>query len=297
MMLPLDSSPVLPESRPARRSLKRFRKTGIIVGGAILLLMIAIALLAPWLAPYDPIAQDLDNRLALPFWQAAESGSHWLGTDQLGRDYLSRLIYGARISLGIGIGVVMVAGVIGTSLGVLAGYFGGRIDMLISFLITTRLSLPIVLVALAAVALKGASIMTLVTILGLLVWDQFAIVTRAGTQSLRNEAFVRSARAVGASHVFIMLREILPNLRNTVIVIATLEVANVILLESALSFLGLGVRPPTPSWGLMIAEGRDNILFESWLIALPGGALCLLVLAVNLFGDGLRDVIGAGGKR
>ncbi|QCR10309.1 ABC transporter permease [Brenneria rubrifaciens] len=296
-MLPLDSSPVLPESRPARRSLKRFRKTGIIVGGAILLLMIAIALLAPWLAPYDPIAQDLDNRLALPFWQAAESGSHWLGTDQLGRDYLSRLIYGARISLGIGIGVVMVAGVIGTSLGVLAGYFGGRIDMLISFLITTRLSLPIVLVALAAVALKGASIMTLVTILGLLVWDQFAIVTRAGTQSLRNEAFVRSARAVGASHVFIMLREILPNLRNTVIVIATLEVANVILLESALSFLGLGVRPPTPSWGLMIAEGRDNILFESWLIALPGGALCLLVLAVNLFGDGLRDVIGAGGKR
>ncbi|EHD21704.1 MULTISPECIES: ABC transporter permease [Brenneria] len=296
-MSQLDSSPVAAENQPARRSLKRFRKTGIIIGGGILLLMIAIALLAPWLAPYDPIAQDLDNRLALPFWQAAESGGHWLGTDQLGRDYLSRLLYGTRISLGIGIGVVVVAGVIGTSLGVLAGYFGGRVDMLISFLITTRLSLPIVLVALAAVALKGASIMTLVTILGLLVWDQFAIVTRARTQSLRNEAFVRAARAVGASHVFIMLREILPNLRNTIIVIATLEVANVILLESALSFLGLGVRPPTPSWGLMIAEGRDNILFESWLIALPGGALCLLVLAVNLFGDGLRDVMGAGVKR
>ncbi|MEE3662864.1 ABC transporter permease [Brenneria sp. g21c3] len=293
----LDSSPALPENKPVRRSLKRFRKTGILVGGAILLLMIAIALLAPWLAPYDPIAQDLDRRLIVPFWQASESTGHWLGTDQLGRDYLSRLIYGARISLGIGIGVVIVAGVIGTSLGVLAGYFGGRVDMLISFLITTRLSLPIVLVALAAVALKGASIMTLVTILGLLVWDQFAIVTRARTQSLRNEAFVRSARAVGASHLFIMLREILPNLRNTIIVIATLEVANVILLESALSFLGLGVRPPTPSWGLMIAEGRDNILFESWLIALPGGALCLLVLAVNLFGDGLRDVMGAEIKR
>ncbi|MEC5343495.1 ABC transporter permease [Brenneria populi] len=296
-MSSLDSSPALPENKPVRRSLKRFRKTGVLLGGGILLLMIAIALLAPWLAPYDPIAQDLDHRLIAPFWQAAESTGHWLGTDQLGRDYLSRLIYGTRISLGIGIGVVIVAGIIGTSLGVLAGYFGGRVDMLISFLITTRLSLPIVLVALAAVALKGASIMTLVTILGLLVWDQFAIVTRARTQSLRNEAFVRSARAVGASHLFIMLREILPNLRNTIIVIATLEVANVILLESALSFLGLGVRPPTPSWGLMIAEGRDNILFESWLIALPGGALCLLVLAVNLFGDGLRDVIGAEVKR
>jgi len=277
--------------------LKRWKQTSVIIGGSILLLMILIAFLAPLLTSYDPTIQNLDNRFSLPFWMEGSIPEHLLGSDHLGRDYLSRLIYGSRISLGIGFSVVVFAAVIGTSLGLLAGYFGGKVDMLISFLITTRLSLPIVLVALAAVALKGASLTTLVTVLSLLVWDQFAIVARSSTQAIRNHEYIRSARATGASHLRIMLRDILPNLRSTLIVIATLEMANVILLESALSFLGLGVRPPTPSWGLMIAEGRDNILFDPWLIALPGGMLCLLVLAVNLFGDGLRDVTGARVKR
>lgn len=278
----------------SRQTLNRaMRNSGVVVGGGILLAIILVAAFAPLLASYDPIAQDLSNRIVPPFWHDASKPEHWLGTDHLGRDYFSRLVYGARISLGVGASVIAVAGCIGITLGLLAGYFGGRIDMVISFIITTRLSLPIVLVALAAVALGGASLKTLVIVLGLLLWDRFAVVVRAATQSIRSQEYVMAARAIGISHLGIIFKEILPNLRNTIIVLATLEVANVVLLEAALSFLGLGVRPPTPSWGLMIAEGRDNILFDPWLIALPGSLLCVLVLAVNLLGDGLRDISGA----
>jgi len=277
-----------------RRLWRRVRReTGILIGGGMLAVLVLIALFAPWLAPHDPVAQDLTRRLLPPFWQAGTNPAHWLGTDHLGRDYLSRLIYGTRVSLGIGLGVTLCAGVIGTMLGLLAGYFGGRTDMLISFIITTRLSLPIVLVALAAVALGGASLQTLAIVLSLLLWDRFAVVVRSATQGLRNREYVQATRSFGASHLFLMLKSILPNLQNTLIVVATLEVANVILLEAALSFLGLGARPPTPSWGLMIAEGREQILFDPWLIALPGSALCLLILAVNLLGDGVRDALDA----
>lgn len=270
--------------------------TGALIGGTLLAVIILIALFAPLLAPHDPIAQDLSRRLLPPFWHDRSVPEHLLGTDHLGRDYLSRLIYGARVSLGVGLGVILVSGTIGITLGLLAGYFGGWIDMVISFAITTRLSLPIVLVALAAVALGGASLTTLITVLGLLLWDRFAVVTRAAAQSLRHQEFIMGLRAIGASRARIMFLEILPNMRATILVVVSLEVANVILLEAALSFLGLGVRPPTPSWGLMISEGRDNILFDPWLIALPGSALCLLVLAVNLFGDGMRDITGPARK-
>ncbi|MBT0957416.1 ABC transporter permease [Alphaproteobacteria bacterium KMM 3653] len=270
--------------------------TGALIGGTLLLLIILIAVLAPLLAPHDPIAQDLTRRLLPPFWHDRAVPEHLLGTDHLGRDYLSRLIYGARVSLGVGLGVILVSGTIGITLGLIAGYFGGWIDMVISFAITTRLSLPIVLVALAAVALGGASLTTLITVLGFLLWDRFAVVTRAAAQSLRHQEFILGLRAIGASRARILFLEILPNMRATILVVVSLEVANVILLEAALSFLGLGVRPPTPSWGLMISEGRDNILFDPWLIALPGSALCLLVLAVNLFGDGMRDITGPARK-
>lgn len=282
----------------ARPSLWRKMRgnTGALIGGTLLAGIILIALLAPLLAPHDPIAQDLTRRLLPPFWHDRSVPEHLLGTDHLGRDYLSRLIYGARVSLGVGLGVILVSGAIGITLGLLAGYFGGWIDMVISFAITTRLSLPIVLVALAAVALGGASLTTLITVLGLLLWDRFAVVTRAAAQSLRHQEFIMGLRAIGASRTRILFLEILPNMRATILVVVSLEVANVILLEAALSFLGLGVRPPTPSWGLMISEGRDNILFDPWLIALPGSALCLLVLAVNLFGDGLRDITGPARK-
>ncbi|KFC74746.1 Binding-protein-dependent transport systems inner membrane component [Bosea sp. LC85] len=266
---------------------------GIRLGGVLLALIFFIALFAPLLSPHDPIAQDLTRRLLPPFWHASADLAHPLGTDHLGRDYLARLLHGSQVSLGIGIGVTLLAGAIGTMLGLMAGYFGGRVDMLISFVITTRLSLPIVLVALAAVALGGASLRTLAIVLSLLLWDRFAVVVRSATQGLRNREFVQAAVSFGASHLRIMLCSLLPNLRNILIVVATLEVANVILLEAALSFLGLGARPPTPSWGLMIAEGREHILFDPWLIALPGAALCLLILAVNLLGDGVRDALDA----
>ncbi|WP_138466941.1 ABC transporter permease [Poseidonocella sp. HB161398] len=270
--------------------------TGVTLGGLVLLAAVAMALFAPWLAPQDPYAQDLTARVLPPFWHDRADPAHLLGTDHLGRDYLSRLIYGARVSLAVGLGVILVSGTIGITLGLAAGYFGGTVDMIVSFVVTTRLSLPIVLVALAAVALAGASLSTLIAVLGLLLWDRFAVVSRAAAQSLRSRDFVKGMRAIGAGHLRILFLELLPNMRGALIVVMTLEVANAILLEAALSFLGLGVRAPMASWGLMIAEGRENILFDPWLIALPGGLLCALVLAVNLLGDGLRDLTGGKAK-
>ena len=280
---------------PAIRRRKLFKglsaSSAIRIGGGLLAVIVFVAIFAPWLSSHDPIAQDLGKRMIPPFWYPGSDPAHLLGTDHLGRDYLARLLHGARVSILIGLGVTLCAGFIGTMLGLAAGYFGGRVDMAISFIVTTRLSLPIVLVALAAVALGGASLKTLAIVLSLLLWDRFAVVVRAAAQSLRSREFVQATQSFGASHLHIMLHGILPNLRNTLIVVATLEIANVILLEAALSFLGLGAQPPTPSWGLMIAEGREHILFDPWLIALPGAGLCLLVLAVNLLGDGVRDAL------
>jgi peptide/nickel transport system permease protein len=261
----------------------------VLLAAALLAPLILVAVVAPIIAPHDPYAQDLTRRIVPPSWMEGGRPDHILGTDHLGRDYLSRLLYGARVSLGVGFGVALFAGLIGTTLGLLAGYFGGRIDMVISFLITWRLALPVVLVALAAVALGGASLRNLILVLGLLLWDRFAVVVRATTQSLRTREFVTAAQALGASHSRILITELLPNITTQLIVIGTLEVANAILLEAALSFLGLGVPPPTPSWGLMIAEGREHILFDAWLITFPGLALLVLVLAINLLGDGMRD--------
>ena len=280
---------------PAIRRRKLFKglsaSSAIRIGGGLLAIIVFVAIFAPWLSSHDPIAQDLGKRMVPPFWYPGSDPAHLLGTDHLGRDYLARLLHGARVSILIGLGVTLCAGFIGTMLGLAAGYFGGRTDMAISFIVTTRLSLPIVLVALAAVALGGASLKTLAIVLSLLLWDRFAVVVRAAAQSLRSREFVQATQSFGASHLYIMLHGILPNLRNTLIVVATLEIANVILLEAALSFLGLGAQPPTPSWGLMIAEGREHILFDPWLIALPGAGLCLLILAVNLLGDGVRDAL------
>jgi peptide/nickel transport system permease protein len=199
-------------------------------------------------------------------------------------------MYGAQISLLIGIGTALIAGIIGTLLGLAAGYFGGRIDMLVTFLITVRLSMPVVLVSLAVVALVGGSLQVVITVLGLLLWDRFAVVMRSSTQQIRTLEYVNAARAVGCSTARILFSEIMPNVLNNLIVLATLEVAHAILLEAALSFLGLGVQPPLPSWGLMVSEGKNMMYFEPWLITIPGVALFLLVLAINLLGDGIRDL-------
>jgi peptide/nickel transport system permease protein len=267
-----------------------FGHAGVTIGGAVLILIIAMALLAPVLAPDDPYTQDLARREIPPVWHAKGTWEHPLGTDQFGRDYLSRLIYGARISLLIGFSAMLISGVIGTTLGVVAGFFGGRADMAVNFIITTRLSMPVVLVALAVVSIVGNSLVIVIWVLGLLIWDRFAVVMRSTTQQVRNLDYVAAAQAVGCSTVRIVLTEIMPNIVNHLIVVATLEMAHAILLEAALSFLGLGVQPPAPSWGLMVSEGKNLMFFEPWLIGIPGAALFALVLSINLLGDGIRDV-------
>ena len=263
---------------------------GMIIGSVIVVSVLLIALLAPLLAPHDPYQQDLLKRLVPPVWDSRGSWEHILGTDHLGRDYLSRLIYGARISLLIGIGAALISGIIGTIMGVMAGYFGGRVDMIVTFMITVRLSMPVVLVALAVVAIVGGSLQVVIAVLGLLLWDRFAVVMRSSTLQIRSMDYVAAARAVGCSTSRVLMTEVMPNVVNNLIVITTIEIAHAIILEAALSFLGLGVQPPMPSWGLMVSEGKDMMLFEPWLITIPGVALFLLVLAINLMGDGVRDI-------
>lgn len=269
---------------------------GFLLGGIVLLFILSVALMAPFISQHDPYAQDLSQRLIGPIWHERGTWEHPLGTDNLGRDYLSRLIYGARISLLIGASAMLISGLIGTTLGVCAGYFGGRVDMVISFIITTRLSMPVVLVALAVVALIGGSLQVIIWVLGLLIWDRFAVVMRSSTQQLRTVEYVAAAQAIGCSTLRILLSELLPNILNNLIVVATLEFAHAILLEAALSFLGMGVQPPLPSWGLMISESKDFMFFNPWMITIPGIVLSMLVLSINLMGDGVRDITAPEGR-
>jgi len=276
---------------PAAPSLARrvLQNKALSIGCAILLAIVIVAVFAPWFSPYDPYVQDLTNRTVPPFWYDQGGWLHPLGTDPLGRDYLSRLFYGARISLLIGFSVALISGLIGTTMGMLAGYFGGKTDMVVSFLVTTRLSMPVILVALATVALVGGSLWVVILVLGLLKWDRFAVVMRSATQQVRALEYVAAAQSAGASTARIVLSEVLPNVLPHLIVIATLEAASAILLEASLSFLGLGVQPPLPSWGLMISEAKAYMFFSFWLIAIPGSALALLIFAINLAGDGLHQ--------
>jgi peptide/nickel transport system permease protein len=267
----------------------------LVIGGTILALIVAVAIFAPLISPHDPYTQNLTRRLVPPVWYPKGDWAHPLGTDNLGRDYLARTLYGARISLLIGGSVALLSGLIGTVLGVMAGYFGGRVDLAITFLITVRLALPVILVALAAVAVVGGSLPLVILVLGLLKWDRFVVVMRSATQNIRALDFVSAARTSGASTWRVIWREVLPNVLPFLIVTATLEAASAILLEAALSFLGLGVQPPLPSWGLMISEAKPYMFFSFWMIAIPGTCLAILIFAVNLLGDGLRDAISPEG--
>ena len=262
----------------------------LMLGGTVLAIIILGAVFAPLLAGHDPYAQDLANRLKPPVWYEQGTWEHFLGTDSLGRDYWARLVYGARISLFIGFAAATLAGLIGAFLGIGAGYFGGRFDAVVTFLITLRLSLPVVLVALAIVALFGGRLSVVVTVLGCLIWDRYAVVLRTATKQIKSKEFVGASLSEGSSHLRVIFSDIVPNLMNQLIVVWTLEIAHAILLEAALSFLGLGVQPPTPAWGLMVSEGKDMLFFDAWLIAIPGVALFLLVLSINLVGDGARDI-------
>jgi peptide/nickel transport system permease protein len=270
-----------------------WRSVSTWIGAIIVGLAAFAAIFGPSLVPHDPFTQDLGKRLLVPFWMEGTDPQHVFGTDQLGRDYLARLVYGCRISMMIGTTVSVVSGLIGITIGVLGGFMGGRVDDAVLFAITTRLSLPVVLVALAVVGLLGTSMTLLVLTLGLLLWDRFAVVARSTTMQVRNLDFVAAAWCAGCSRFRILTREVLPNIASHLVVVATLEIALAILLEATLSFLGLGVPPPLPSWGLMIAEAKDYMFFSPWVIMIPGAALFILVLGINLLGDGLRDLFGA----
>ena len=284
---------VIKQQLPARRRLPAFRHLATLLGALIVGAALLVAIFAPYLTPHDPFAQDLNLRLIPPVWMDGSQPTHLLGTDQIGRDYLSRLIYGARISMLIGVLTVITSGVIGITLGVIGGFYGGRTDDIVMFLITCRLSIPLILVALTVVALVGSSLAVVILTLGLLLWDRFAVVARTTTMQVRNLDYIAAAQAAGASRLHILAREVLPNIANHLVVVATLEMALAILLEAALSFLGLGVPPPLPSWGLMIAEAKEYMFFSPWVIMTPGVALFVLVLGINLLGDGLRDMLGA----
>ena len=269
---------------------------GLRAGGTYLALVIMAAVLAPMLTTHDPAAQDLSIRLLDPVWGPRGTWEHVLGTDQAGRDIFARLLYGSRLSVLIGVFTVVLSGLIGTALGLAAGYWGGWVDHAVMFLVTTRLTMPVVLVALVVVAVVGGSVTVLVLVIGCLLWDRFAIVVRTATQQIAKREFITSARCIGSSTGRILLQEILPNLVGALVVVASVELAQAILLEAALSFLGLGVQPPHFTWGLMIAEAKSQLLFRPFLIAVPGIALVLLVLSVNLVGDALRDALAPDGR-
>ncbi len=269
------------------------RNAGLAFGALVVGVVLFCAVFAELLMPHDPFAQDLTRRLLPPFWMEGHDPTHLLGTDQLGRDYFSRLILGARISMLIGITAVIVSGIIGITIGVIGGFFGGRVDDVVMFIITTRLAIPLILVALAVVSLIGSSLTVVVLTLGLLLWDRFAVVARTTTMQVRTLDYVSAAWAAGCSRAWILGREVLPNILSPLAVVATLEMALAILLEAVLSFLGLGVPPPLPSWGLMISEGKEYMFFDPWVIFVPGITLFVLVMGINLLGDGLRDMVGA----
>ena len=260
-----------------------------VAASVILLAIVASAIFAPAIAPHDPLAVNISHRLAPPVWMEGGTSRHVLGTDQVGRDLLARVIYGGRISLVIGVAAVLISTTIGVLLGLAGGYFGGCPDWTIMTAVNVLLTFPFVLLALAVIAVLGASLGNMIVVLGVAGWPIYARVVRAETMAIREREFILAGRALGMSHARIIFRQILPNLVSPIVVIATLQVAQVIVLESFLSFLGLGVQPPTPAWGNMLGEGRVYMLNSWWIAAFPGLAIFLTTLAINLMGNALRD--------
>ncbi len=259
-----------------------------IAGFIIVILVCGIALFAPFLAPHDFKEQQLSKSLIGPFWESGSDPDYLLGTDHLGRDMLSRIIFGARTSLLVGAGGVVIAGGIGITLGLIAGYFGQFVDDFIMRLVDIQLSFPPIFLVIAIMAAIGQSLANVVIVLGFVTWVQYARVVRASTLAMKEKEFVEAARALGVGHARIIFRHILPNILAPIVVIATVNVSTLILAESALSFLGLGVQPPTPAWGTMLAEGREVFRIAWWNAVFPGVAILITVLGVNMLGDALE---------
>ena len=262
-----------------------------IIGVVIISVLVLTAILAPFVAPYDPTLGSLGDRLTPPSWQEGGSSAHILGTDKLGRDTLSRLIYGARTSLAVAVVAIVVAGSMGSLLGIAAGYLGGWVDIIIMRVVDLAFAFPTILLAMVLAVIFEASFSNIILVISLVLWAEYARMARGETLKVKEMDFVALAQVAGVSELKIMLRHILPNVASSLIVLATLQVGIVIIMESSLSFLGVGIPPPTPDWGSMIAGGRSYIVSAWWLSVVPGVAIVVTVLSFNLLGDTLTELL------
>ena len=289
--LPLDKT-----LRSSRRTLpawvRRLRQSPVgIIGAVIVVTVVVVAITAPLIAPHDPTRLQLGRRLLPPFWLPGANPAHFLGTDQLGRDVLSRLIWGSRVSVIVGVSAVALSALIGVTLGLVSGFFGGWVDGLISRAIDSFMAIPFIVLALAVVSVLGASLPNLILVLGITGWVSFARVVRGEVMSVKERDYIAAVQSVGQRTPLILIRHILPNVAGSIIVLATLDVALTIISESSLSFLGLGVQPPTVTWGMMLSEGREHLATSWWLATFPGLAISVTVLGIIFLGDWLRDVL------
>lgn len=264
---------------------------GALFGLVVVLLAILVFIFAEFFAPHDPLKQDLNLRLLPPVWLEGGRLSYFFGTDALGRDIFSRIIYGTRISLVVGVGAVFAGGSIGIFFGIVTGYFGGWIDDVVMRLADVQLSFPALVLTIAIMSVLEPSLINIIIVLSISSWMQFARIVRSQVLSLREMEFIEAERATGAKTSFIMIRHLLPNVLSSAVVVATFAMAQVIIAEASLSFLGIGVPPPTPSWGNMLAEGRNYLASAWWLATFPGLAIMLTLQGINLLGDGLRDIL------
>ncbi|MED4018526.1 ABC transporter permease [Sutcliffiella cohnii] len=270
------------------------RKTAT-VGLIILLLVVLLAITAPVLVPVDPMEQNIEWRLKPPGWVNEDGVKYWLGTDQLGRDILSRVMYGSRVSILVALGAVFIGGTIGLIVGLVSGYSGGRIDSVLMRIVDMQLAFPFLLLALTMVTILGPSIMNVVLVLSVTSWISYAKVVRSSVLSIKHLEFIEATRAAGTSKISIVFRHILPNVMSPFIVVASFQVATLIIAESSLSFLGLGVPASEPTWGAMLADGREYMSNAWWIAVFPGLMLMLVAMSANLFGDGLRDALDPNG--
>ena len=285
-------APVEVEERQWVMALKRLaRRRTALFGLCVVSIVLLAAAFAPWVTPFDPLEQDINQRLREPGWQTAEGRVHALGTDHLGRDILARVIFGSRIALVVGLSAVLISGVLGMAIGLVSGYFGGKLDDFFMRLADVQLAFPFILLAIAVIGVLGPSLRNIIIVIGVSSWVVYARVVRGEVLSIREREFVQAAIALGSRDGRVLVRHVLPNAFTPWLVVATLDMARVIVIESALSFLGLGVQPPTPTWGGMLADGRVYLSTAWWLATFPGLAILVTVLGINLLGDGLRDTL------
>jgi peptide/nickel transport system permease protein len=270
---------------------KLIENKGAIFGLIMVLGIIFSAAFAPLLSPHDPILQDVEKRLIPPIGQEGADPQYLLGTDHLGRDIVSRLIYGARISIVVSVLAVALSAVLGTLIGLLSGFYGGKVDNIFMRIADVQLAFPFILLAIAIIAVLGPNLQNIIIVMGITGWVIYARVVRAEILSLREKEYVMAVRAIGGSNSRIIFKHLLPNVMPPIIVIITLEMARMIIMEAALSFLGLGIQPPTPTWGGMLADGRVYLSTSWWLATFPGLVIMLVVLGINLLGNWLRDIL------